>query len=150
MRVRKKKNSFITSSRSFSQNQQIGVGQNLISAVSKVFLAQLPGGFVQLKPNLRQLTSRSAEALLTFSNPCDDSGSARGWKGGKKLPWNTCWDEKAPFILRAHARLAFDFGGKVAVPARATQAQRLSVKGAADGCSSEPGTNSGLAEADAM
>lgn len=74
-------NSFITSSHSLSQNQQISVGQNLIFAVSEVSLAQMLGGFAQLKPNLRPLTSRSAEALLTFSNPCGDSGAARGWRG---------------------------------------------------------------------
>lgn len=74
-------NSFITSSHSLSEKQQIGVGQNLISAVGEVVLSQMLGGFAGLKPNLRPLTSRSAEALLTFSNPHDDSGAARGWLG---------------------------------------------------------------------
>lgn len=49
-------NSFIASSRSLSENQQIGVGQNLISAVGEVVLVQMLGGFARLKPNLRSPT----------------------------------------------------------------------------------------------
>lgn len=107
-RERKKEvlaNSFIASSHSLSQNQRIGVGQNLISAVSEVSLAQMLGGFAQLKPNLRPLATRSAEALLTFSNPRDDSGAARGWGGvgGQKFPRNSAAKE-ARSILREHSR----------------------------------------------
>lgn len=126
--------SFIISSYSPSENQQIGLGQNLISAVGEVVLSQILGGFARLKPNLRPLTSSSAEALLTFTNPHDDSGAARGWRGGKKLTLNS-YEMKAHFILCEHSCFpVFEFGGKVAVPTRATQAELLFLEASVDGC----------------